>query len=464
MKTYSNSLMIFRQDLRVIDNIALYKAVMNSESVHLAFILDTDVLDHFPDDDQRLHFQADALTRLSADIAKLWGILHIYHGKASEITKQLIDTYAYDAVFWNRSHGAWSETRDVYIEEYCEQKGVKAHAYIDYLLLDPQEVKPMKVYTPYYNRWIPKVREKYASYELKNIESIVSFVPDVQLDTEMDLDKLYILCGWKSHTHWPIQDVRQKLDSMTMYDYDTTRNFPADTDGVTKLSPYHKFGILSIREIYLHFADRTDEWAVVIVKELWRREFWNSIAYHFRDEFVEKEFQAKRRGIIRQNDIKKLEARKKWETGYPIVDAAMKQLLETNRMHNRVRMVVASFLTKDLLIDWRYGEEHFKNYLLDYDRNINIGNRQRSSSTWADPKPLRIFNPILQSWRYDPQADYIYTRIPELRWKNLKAIHDPIKYELNWYIAPIVDHYVERLKAKEMYNNAKARFLWESQE
>jgi len=408
--------MIFRQDLRVIDNIALYKAVMNSESVHLAFILDTDVLDHFPDDDQRLHFQADALTRLSADIAKLWGILHIYHGKASEITKQLIDTYAYDAVFWNRSHGAWSETRDVYIEEYCEQKGVKAHAYIDYLLLDPQEVKPMKVYTPYYNRWIPKVREKYASYELKNIESIVSFVPDVQLDTEMDLDKLYILCGWKSHTHWPIQDVRQKLDSMTMYDYDTTRNFR------------------------------------------------NSIAYHFRDEFVEKEFQAKRRGIIRQNDIKKLEARKKWETGYPIVDAAMKQLLETNRMHNRVRMVVASFLTKDLLIDWRYGEEHFKNYLLDYDRNINIGNRQRSSSTWADPKPLRIFNPILQSWRYDPQADYIYTRIPELRWKNLKAIHDPIKYELNWYIAPIVDHYVERLKAKEMYNNAKARFLWESQE
>jgi deoxyribodipyrimidine photo-lyase len=129
----------------------------------------------------------------------------------------------------------------------------------------------------------------------------------------------------------------------------------------------------------------------------------------------------------------------------------MRQLKAENRMHGRTRMVVASFLCKDLLIDWRRWEEHFKNYLLDYDTNVNIGNRQWSASTWADPKPLRIFNPILQSAKYDPKWDYIRKRVPELGNRFDKAIHDPIKYTLNEYYPPVVDHYVTSKLAKEMY-------------
>lgn len=137
----------------------------------------------------------------------------------------------------------------------------------------------------------------------------------------------------------------------------------------------------------------------------------------------------------------------------------MRQLKEEKRMHGRVRMVVASFLTKDLLIDWRYGEEHFKDHLLDYDMNVNIWNRQRSASVGADPKPLRIFNPILQSKRFDPQAEYIKKRVPEVAWQEIKAIHDPISFDLD-YIPPIVDHYVRSKKAKTAYAASAEKFQW----
>jgi deoxyribodipyrimidine photo-lyase len=162
------------------------------------------------------------------------------------------------------------------------------------------------------------------------------------------------------------------------------------------------------------------------------------------------EFQEKRRHIHRSRDTELLHKREMGQTGYPIVDAAMHQLREENRMHGRARMIVASFLTKDMLVDWRLGEKVFAKYLLDYDFAVNIGNRQWSASVGADPKPLRIFNPILQSQKFDPHVVYINRYIPTLQGESRESIHDPLSHRLN-YISPIVDHYVMSKKAKDMY-------------
>ncbi len=218
-----------------------------------------------------------------------------------------------------------------------------------------------------------------------------------------------------------------------------------------------RFGLVSIRElltrgIVVHkkiYGDHASEHKNHYVSELAWREFWYHIMHYF-PETAMTEFQEKRRHIQWSNNQALLEKWEKGETGYPIVDAAMHQLRTENRMHGRARMIVASFLTKDMLIDRRLGEKVFAKYLLDYDFAVNIGNRQWSASVGADPKPLRIFNPILQSKKFDPQADYILQYIPELHKKPLDAIHDPLKYPLD-YIQPIVDHYVMSRKSREAY-------------
>jgi len=204
--------------------------------------------------------------------------------------------------------------------------------------------------------------------------------------------------------------------------------------------------LISIREVYQHSKAYPS-----YTNELARREFWQHIA-HYHPQVRVQEFQEKRRHIKRQHNEALFKKRCAGETGYPIVDAGMRQLQEENRMHGRVRMVVASFLTKDMLMDRRLGEQRFAKYLLDYDTNVNIGNWQRSASVGADPKPLRIFNPILQSQKFDPQAQYILRYLPELQGQSLAAIHDPLTHSLSYH-KPILDHYANSKLAKQTYYN-----------
>jgi deoxyribodipyrimidine photo-lyase len=192
-------------------------------------------------------------------------------------------------------------------------------------------------------------------------------------------------------------------------------------------------------------------WRQSYISELAWREFWQHIAHYF-PETMQIEFQEKRRDIRWINDELQFQAWCEWRTGYPIVDAAMKQLTTINWMHWRARMIVASFLTKHLLIDWRWWEEYFARYLIDYDRNVNMWNRQWSASVWADPKPLRIFSPISQAQRFDPSGDYTTHYLPQLSDELSSRLQDPIKYTLD-YIAPIVDH-------KTAYHRARAVYKW----
>jgi len=219
--------------------------------------------------------------------------------------------------------------------------------------------------------------------------------------------------------------------------YEKTRNL-LYMDGTSKLSPYLRFGVLSLREI-LNWVIEETGLNSQYVKELAWREFW----YHIKLNFPlmrDLEFQEKRRGIQWKGDDKFLEAIRSAETGYPIIDAAIRQLISEGWMHNRARMILASFFTKDLLLDWRLGEGFFKEHLLDYDEVVNIGNWQWNASVGPDPKPLRIFNPILQAQRFDPEATFIKGYIPELGHIPAHMLHNPLKYELP-YPRPIVDHY-----------------------
>ena len=220
-----------------------------------------------------------------------------------------------------------------------------------------------------------------------------------------------------------------------------------DIDGTSRLSPYLRFGVFSVRQIY-NTAKNVSE---TFLSEMAWREFWWHILYYFPNTKNE-EFQEKRRHIQWSQDQGMFGKWCRGETGYPIVDAAMRQLNETNWMHGRARMVVASFLTKDMHIDWRLGEQYFAEKLLDYDEAVNLGNWQWSASVGADPKPLRVFSPMLQSEKFDPEVKFIKKYIPELEFENIKAIHNPLEIPLS-YCRAIVDHRIETHKARELYKS-----------
>ena len=239
----------------------------------------------------------------------------------------------------------------------------------------------------------------------------------------------------------------KRLKKYITNDYDLYRN-DLDKDWTSKLSPYLRFWIFSVRQIY-NLAKNINQH---FVSEMAWREFWQHIDYYF-PETKKIEFQENKRHIKWRHDEYLFEKWCNWETWYPVVDAAMKQLVETNWMHWRARMIVSSFLTKDLLIDWRWWEKFFKKHLLDYDENVNYWNWQWWASVWADPKPLRIFNPVLQSQKFDSQAKFIKKYIPELINQNTKAIHDPIDNELD-YTRIIVNH-------KEAQRETRLVYKWE---
>jgi len=455
-------LFIFRQDLRIHDNVWFSQACKECEQVIPLFVLDTEVFARFPEDDPRLGFQREALEFLSSDIAELWGKLYVEHGEASNILPKIINKIDIDAVYVNRSYGHGSVARDMKIREICEQEDIVYTACTDYLLLEIDVVETRKVFTPFFKKRLPRVFEIYHAwwYEISTPEKIVT--PNVSLLCLQDhVDKI----AYHTHPVRKVSWIRDHLKELILTEYDTTRNLPADTQWTTKISPYLAFGVLGPREVFGQFVKhmstqesfpKEKNRADVIVSELAWREFWQHISYRFPATTYNtyEAFQEKRQWIVRENNKERYERRKNGTTGYPIVDAGMRQLKAENRMHNRVRMIVASFLTKDLLIDRRWWEKHFADYLIDYDRNVNIWNRQRSASVGADPKPLRIFNPILQSKRYDPLAEYILRRVPELAWQPIPALHDPIKYVLDYHI-PVVNHYELSKIAKDRYNKAK---------
>ena len=437
-KSHNRSLFIFRQDLRLHDNTGLIEAVKNSKEIFPIFIHDTRSIEDFWEKDARFGLIREALEQIDTELQKVGGRLTVYRWKPEEIVENLIEKYEIDAICLNRSYSPRGKERDETIEWICDTTWVDFHSFQDFLLVEPYECEQRKVFTPYSMLWKKFLIANPERLSIREFDGTLT-----NWYTPTDLREIWDIITVPHHPLWTMEFGRSRLDR-DFSSYDELRNLPA-IDGSTRLSPYIRFGIFSIREIYAKIQNNS-----TLLSEIIWREFWYQIAYYFPFTY-QIEFQERRRTIEWQKDTSSYEWQRftEWKTGYPLVDAAIRQLIETNWMHNRLRMVVASFLTKNLGIDWRLGEQFFKKYLIDYDEAVNYGNWQWSASVGADPKPVRIFNPLLQSEKFDTECKFIKRYIPELADTDPKKIHS---LELHGvYYPPIVNQKESARLARERY-------------
>jgi len=439
---YGRSLFWFKRDLRAVDNTGLSNAVRDSREIIPIYVLEDGILSKLPQGSKRAAFLADALLALDRELRALGSYLMIVRGKAEEVIPALVKTHQIEAVYSNRAYGFSGVKRDLGVEHQCRLSGVAFKKFDDTFLVPPHELDQRKTFSSFFSLWQGK-RKHPPLPGPERIESPALEIPPA----EKELEPL----GPGRLAGWPIDFPEKRLRDFDFAAYAETREHPW-MDGTSRLSPYLRFGAVSVRRVY-EAASGGSPATSAFVSELAWREFWYHIMHHF-PETRGLEFQEKRRNIRWINTEVWYDAWREGRTGYPIVDAGMKQLEEEGWMHNSVRMIVASFLTKDLITDWRWGDRHFFDHLVDYDETVDIGNWQWSASCGADPKPFRIFNPLLQSQNVDPDCVYIKRYIPELTDVEPEKIHNPLTYKLP-YQKPIVNHYEMRNLAHEVYSGSR---------
>lgn len=467
------SLVWLRRDLRLHDHAALAAALEQSEPVQLVFIFDTDILKRFQQKhDRRLSFLMVTLQHLHRQLTERGGGLIILHGKAAEVMPRAAEVLNARQVFAAGDHEPETRARDDMIAELLAEQGSVLVLRNDTFILFPDGQRllnktggPYKVFTPFARNWrgilpvgafnetqIPDAG-RYADYTA-SVQSLRRAELTV-LDPELATSELLALIGYakalfepwhpqKAETH-----LRQfMLEKITTYK--TSRDLMG-SPGTSKLSPYLRFGLLSVRQV-ARLAVEQDSLEGTWMNEIIWREFYAMILYHF-PHTVKLEFVEKYRDLDWQRDEETLKRWQQGQTGYPVVDAAMRQLLQTGWMHNRARMIVASFLCKHLRIDWRLGEEHFAQYLMDYELSSNVGGWQWAASVGTDAQPyFRVFNPVAQSQKFDPAGEYIRRYVPELARLSDKDIHlPPSGKRPTGYPAPIVEHAVARQAALAMF-------------
>ncbi|MCX7096429.1 MAG: deoxyribodipyrimidine photo-lyase [Methylococcales bacterium] len=453
VKDYSRSLFIFRRDLRLHDNTALNLALQLSNQVLPCFIFDPRQIGAHPYQSKpALQFMLQALADLQQQLPAVGGKLCLYHGQADEVVQSLVGLYRLKAVFINRDYTPFSRQRDYELAQLCQQLGIALHVLPDALLTEPEQAlkadqTPYKVFTAFYNN----ARQFPVALPLA-LTSHNFFCPSA----EFDLAQMGF--PWTGPKPGVIQGGRtQALASLERLgdckNYALTRDFPA-LAATSKLSAYLKFGVCSIREAYYAiFTQLGGEHA--LLRQLYWRDFFTHIAYHYPQVFGSP-FLNKFAKLPWDNNRDYFQAWCDGKTGFPIVDAGMRELKATGFMHNRLRMIVASFLVKDLHISWRWGERYFAQNLVDYDPSVNNGNWQWAASTGCDAQPyFRIFNPWLQQQKFDPECHYIHRWLPELKAYPAKTIHQWGKSPLvGPYPAPIVDHAYESRMSKARFKAA----------
>ena len=447
---YKKSLFVFRRDLRLEDNIGLIESLQNSTEVIPCFIYDENLIKNFKDSKFRWNFLNESLTDLDMELKKKGTRLQVLEGKPDKAIEKVIKKHKVEAVFVNTDFTNYSQKRDEKIYQTCKKNEVPFHSTLDFLLHNPNEIKtnegsPYTIYSFFYKKANQTIIRKIS----KNIKK--NYSKEIISDSKIKNSKVKnneIVGGRKE----ALKIVRN-LDNFR--DYDKIRDFPG-LNQTTMLSAHNKFGTISIREIHNQIkeilgSDHT------IMGEIYWREFFSYILFHF-PHAQKTSFRQKFQKIPWS---KSKESFRKWsegKTGFPIVDAGMRQLNKTGFMHNRVRMIVASFLTKDLHIDWRLGERYFAEKLIDYDPAVNSGNWQWAASTGCDSVPyFRIFNPWRQQERFDSNCDYIKKWIPELEEIDPKNIHNfwkefPKNIE---YTKPMLVHKIEAEKTKLIFKSQK---------
>ncbi len=429
------SIFWFRRDLRLHDNAGLYHALRSVHAVMPIFIFDTNILDALEDKrDKRVCFIHDALVGIQQQLERIGSTLHVLHGTPAECFDKLVKHYDVAAVFTNHDYEPYAHKRDKEIADMLRERGIALHTFKDQVVFEKNEVlkdngEPYTVFTPYSRKWKEKLNEFYRrSYPTKK------YFKNFYKQARKRLPSLAAI-GFEEV---PYDVVPRRLDEQVARHYDETRDYPA-VQGTTRLSVHLRFGTVSIRELVSEACMLNP----TLLNELIWRDFYHMILWHF-PHVVGNSFKKEYDHIKWRNNEAEFTAWCEGRTGYPIVDAGMRKLNETGYMHNRVRMIVASFLTKHLLVDWRWGEAYFAEKLLDYDLAANNGGWQWAAGSGCDAAPyFRIFNPYLQTEKFDPKAEYIRRWVPEF---------DDLAYT-----RPIVQHEVARERCLKVYKAALQR-------
>jgi len=451
--TYSKSLFVFRRDLRICDNSGLIEASASSETVVPSFIFDPRLASQNPYfSHNAFQFMVESLCDLARQVTAERGLLCVFRGHPERVVDRLIAEEDIEAFFVNRDYTPFSRARDASIAAVCKAGGVAFHSSSDVLLHEPGDVlkdddKPYTIFSHFLRkaRSIP-VRPVNTARVNNLSNDRVSSENSELLNEVPHQHSLGTVSGGRSRSLETLSNLH------TFANYRTDREYPPKS-GTTRLSAHNKFGTCSIREVYHTIVDKLGAEHQLTVELHWR-DFYSHIAFFFPHMF-RGSFYPKYDALVWDTPIRKFDAWCTGQTGFPIVDAGMRELNATGFMHNRVRMIVASFLIKDLHIDWRLGERYFAQNLVDFDRTVNNGNWQWCASTGCDAQPyFRIFNPWLQQRRYDPDCTYVKKWVPELRDIVPAILHSPEKLSeaaIPGYPAPIVDHAIESERAKNVY-------------
>jgi deoxyribodipyrimidine photo-lyase len=421
----------FRRDLRLNDNHGLYEALKNSDAVLPVFIFDTLILDKLPGKkDKRVVYIHETLSQIDSVLREHGSSLLIIHDTPKNAFEKLCNDFTVKAVYTNHDYEPYAIERDKIVKDFLSEKNISFHTYKDQVIFERSEVmkphgEPYTIFTPYSKIWKQKFHaERTIAFASEKLLSHFIKIKPFKFPSlkEIGFEKI------------EINIPKLNIDDETIRHYKEQRNIPA-TDGTSHASVYLRFGTVSVRHL-VNLANKLNEkW----LNELIWREFFMMILFHF-PYVVNHNFNKKYDHIQWRNNEKEFDLWCKGETGYPIVDAGMRQLNETGIMHNRIRMIVASFLTRHLLIDWRWGEAYFAEKLLDYELSSNNGNWQWAAGTGCDAAPyFRIFNPSEQIRKFDPQLLYIKKWI-----KNFRP----------GYLPEIVEHKFARQRALDTYKKA----------
>ncbi len=421
----------FRRDLRLDDNTGLYNALNAGKPVLPIFIFDTEILDKLDNKtDSRVDFIHRASVEIDSELKKAESSLLTIPGNPIDVWKKLITEYDIEEVFANHDYEPYAIQRDEEVKVFLSEHGIKFNTYKDQVIFEKDEVvksdcKPYTIYTPYSKVWRAMLNVKnFREHSIKeNYSNFYKFKSTLPTLGEIGFKKTDI--------NFPSKEIRNDI----IKNYENLRDIPA-IDGTSRLSVHLRFGTVSPRALIKEAFKLNDVW----LRELIWREFFMMILYHFPHSAISS-FKPDYDRINWRNNEAEFDAWCKGKTGFPIVDAGMRELNATGFMHNRVRMITASFLTKDLLIDWRWGERYFAEKLLDYELSSNVGNWQWAAGTGCDAAPyFRIFNPYTQQEKFDPELKYCKKWVPE--------------FGNTEYPLQIVDHKIARERALRAYKEA----------
>jgi deoxyribodipyrimidine photo-lyase len=468
-----HALVWFRRDLRDFDHAALYHALKSAQSVYCIFIFDSEILDKLSNkEDRRVEFIWESVLELKNALQKRGGDLIVKHGSARELIPQTAIELNIQVVYTNHDYEPSAVERDEVVAQQLAKYKIEFHHFKDQVIFEKDEVlslsnKPYSVFTPYKNAHLKKLNDFYLKpYPIdRYFQYLAKVRPSALLSLESmgfartNLSAIKLPTGMTGGAQL-LADFEDRMDF-----YKDTRDYPS-IKGVSYLSVHLRFGTVSIRHLARQAINRANTGAQTWLNELIWRDFYFQIMHHNPHVASGESFKAAFNGLPFPNNQTLFKAWCTGQTGYPLIDAAMQQINQTGFMHNRLRMVVASFLVKDLLIDWRWGERYFAEQLIDFDLSANNGGWQWAASTGCDAQPwFRIFNPVTQSERFDASGKFIRKYLPALAKCSDKEIHAPWQITSHRqqsigvvigknYPAPVVEHATQRALALELYKNA----------